>query len=413
MPKESIEVKNSGATGSPSPGGRRGAAAAGAAAPADAKGLNNLGEAFSRSGTEDGLAALLAGGNFLSGGNPDADDETGQGLIPTEGDAPEDGDEALETSDEPDVQADGETAEAGDPDDEATEDGDGEAQEDGAEEGETDGLPAGLPAGVQKAVAKRIGKEVRKTREAVEALEAETAGRAAAEARVAELEAAVSSRPVAGQDGLASVTSMAELDRHATEAEGVVEFADRLLNRLGRNSGAVETALRQHGVKLQNAEGEDDFTPERMEVFLEAARDQARQRAKAIPARREFLTQREQHDKQTVELFPWFKNANSPEFKEASQILKSYPMLNGLPHAKLAVAVQMLGMRELKKMVAAKAKPMAPAASVKAKPPIQPGTRRTAAVAPNAQAAERTNRMKKLQESGSLQDLVGAIGAVL
>jgi hypothetical protein len=66
-----------------------------------------------------------------------------------------------------------------------------------------------------------------------------------------------------------------------------------------------------------------------------------------IPARSQFLTQKQQSQQVAHQMFPYLKDKNAPEYVLAQQALSQMPWMKNLPNADWIIGVQIEGLRSL------------------------------------------------------------------
>ena len=215
--------------------------------------------------------------------------------------------------------------------DEATAESAEPSQEAETPEGEADVPSQDITPELQKKIDKRIGKEVAK-RKALESrlaqLEAQigeqtssqSAEQPAQKAAPAQMPANV---PLAQIDDFQSLSS---LQQQAKEAK---RFAQDQLDRDDFEPIQIgDTVLGRSELKaiLRNAEKtlDDD-----------------------IPARSQFLTQKQQSQQVAHQMFPYLKDKSAPEYVLAQQALSQMPWMKNLPNADWIIGVQIEGLRSL------------------------------------------------------------------
>ena len=198
-------------------------------------------------------------------------------------------------------------------------------------DGEADVPSQDITPELQKKIDKRIGKEVAK--------------RKALESRLAQLESQMgekNSSPAAEQTAqkpapaqmpanvpLAQIDdfqALASLQQQAKEAK---RFAQDQLDRDDFEPIQIgDTVLGRSELKaiLRNAEKtlDDD-----------------------IPARTQFLTQKQQSQQVAHQMFPYLKDKSAPEYVLAQQALSQMPWMKNLPNADWIIGVQIEGLRSL------------------------------------------------------------------
>lgn len=398
----------------------------GTAPGANGEGLNTVGDALLKAAdSEDGIAALLRNGAHVPAKAGDmgeeGDAEEGTEVTETSG-GTETGESASTDSDaDVDTVTETETTESAGPEGETTED------EDGAEPGDEEASDE-LPAKLQERINRRIGKEVAKRKVLEERLEA-------AEARLSELaekpeQEIANGRPqIANANPLEHVTKLSELERLRDEAEQIVEFTARSLVRLKRSPEAIAQELKGYQIKLTDANGEEDYSPERMEEYLSELQLRADQNLRRnIPRRERFLAEKADWDAKAAETFPYLRNTKSKEYQESRRILESFPELKRHPKSEAMIGVYMLGLEELRRRTAeataaaAKGKAGGQAGSgsgLKAAlqrrvPPKLNGSSRVAAPRVDAREARTQSSRTELVNAGGSEDaLTKVIGSML
>ena len=205
------------------------------------------------------------------------------------------------------------------------------SQEVETSDGEADVPSQDITPELQKKIDKRIGKEVAK--------------RKALESRLAQLESQMgekNSSPAAEQTAQKPATAqmpanvplaqiddfqaLASLQQQAKEAK---RFAQDQLDRDDFEPIQIgDTVLGRSELKaiLRNAEKtlDDD-----------------------IPARTQFLTQKQQSQQVAHQMFPYLKDKSAPEYVLAQQALSQMPWMKNLPNADWIIGVQIEGLRSL------------------------------------------------------------------
>ena len=205
-------------------------------------------------------------------------------------------------------------------------------------------------AKTEKKIEKRIGKEIAKRR--------------ALEAQVAELQAQLTQKviqpeqpaqpapaqPLPSNVPLAQIEDFQSLQTLRDQAKEAKRFAQEQLDRDDFEPVRVgDTVLGRPELKaiLRNAEKtlDDD-----------------------IPARAQFLTQKQEAQKLAHQMFPYLKNKETPEYVLAQQALSQMPWMRNLPNADWIIGVQIEGLKALE--AKQKAKPESkPKPAMSSKPP--------------------------------------------
>ncbi|MFZ9959961.1 MAG: hypothetical protein ACO3GP_06180, partial [Candidatus Limnocylindrus sp.] len=88
-----------------------------------------------------------------------------------------------------------------------------------------------------------------------------------------------------------------------------------------------------------------------------------------IPARTQFLQQRNQAQQLAYEKFPFLKDKSTPEYVAAQQAYLQMPWLKNLPNAEWIIGVQIEGLKALQAKEKGKAKPTKAPVIASSKPP--------------------------------------------
>ena len=218
--------------------------------------------------------------------------------------------------------------------------------------GEADVPSQDITPELQKKIDKRIGKEVAK-RKALEAqlnemklamAQAQTQQQPQTPAQPAPLAPLPANVPLAQ---IEDVQSLVALQQQAKEAK---RFAQEQLDR-------------------------DDFEPFKMgnqvinrDSLKTILRNAEKTLDDDIPARAQFLTQKQEAQKLAHQMFPYLKNKETPEYVLAQQALQQMPWMRNLPNADWIIGVQIEGLKALE--AKQKAKPESkPKPAMSSKPP--------------------------------------------
>ena len=205
-------------------------------------------------------------------------------------------------------------------------------------------------AKTEKKIEKRIGKEIAKRRalEAeVAALQAQLAQKASQPEQAAQPAPA---QPLPSNVPLAQIEDFQSLQTLRDQAKEAKRFAQEQLDRDDFEPVRVgDTVLGRPELKaiLRNAEKtlDDD-----------------------IPARAQFLTQKQEAQKLAHQMFPYLKNKEAPEYVLAQQALQQMPWMRNLPNADWIIGVQIEGLKALE--AKQKAKPESkPKPAMSSRPP--------------------------------------------
>lgn len=196
-------------------------------------------------------------------------------------------------------------------------------------------LKGKLDAATQGRINARIGKEVAKTKAAQERV-------TALETQTRQLEERLALRPAGSPDartGLANVHDGASLQKVEGECREAVAQADDGLRQLRHNPAAVERMLREAKVSLKDAEGNEDYSPERMRSFLEDVRSSATTRlTRDVPQRAKFLTQVNASMGEAFTVLPALKDRNSDERRIVNQFLAENPQVRQMANWPIGLA---------------------------------------------------------------------------
>ena len=222
-------------------------------------------------------------------------------------------------------------------------------------EGEADVPSQDITPELQKKIDKRIGKEVAK-RKALEAQLAEMQARLGSQPAPAEQAAqqAVPAAPLPANVPLAQIEDFSSLTTLQQQAREAKRFAQEQLDRDDFEPVRVgDTVLGRSELKaiLRNAEKtlEDD-----------------------IPARAQFLTQKQQAQQLAHQMFPYLKNKEAPEYVLAQQALQQMPWMRNLPNADWIIGVQIEGLKALEAKNKGKPAPK-PQPAMSTRPPASQG----------------------------------------
>jgi hypothetical protein len=204
-------------------------------------------------------------------------------------------------------------------------------------------------------IAKRIGREVAKSKAIKEQYEAKLA---ALEAKVAGLVAA----PVTQPEVVAPVVpNSANPLANVNDVQSLMKLREDALNAID----FVEETLENPAAWQDNPNGSDaKVTIIGDKAYTEADLRASKRQAKAtidrqIPARLQFLSQKNAADQQAFKRFPFLTDKTSPEYQMAQQALRENSWLHGLPNATEIIGYQILGRKaEAERLAAAQAAPV-------------------------------------------------------
>ena len=273
------------------------------------------------------------------------------------------------------------------------------------EEAKEEGGDGDLSPEIQRAIDKRIAKAVAKQKSAEErASEAETK----AEELSSELED-IKDQPMLGETSgtksgpVGRAKTLPDLQKEEKRAEQVLDWSDDMLMQLKAEPETVEAELKRQKVDLRDTYGEEDYSPERMDMFLsELRRNTDRTLRRQVPERREYLELKEASDAQAKDLMPWLDDENSRQYKDVQDVMNTLPEITKLPHHKTAAGVFALGLEQLRQI---EAEQKSGRARDTQPPSAQPGAPAAApAVEPNAQSDNGADALKSWRESGESED---------
>lgn len=219
-------------------------------------------------------------------------------------------------------------------------------------------------------IQKRIDREVGK-RKALETRNAEM------ESRLAQLEQEIQARtsevppPAPSSSGgfdpvVANINDPAALQNLQKQAKEAIRWAEEQLDR--------DDVDWTQGLTV----GKDTYDRKALKAVVRTAKVTLEDH---IPARAQFLAQRDQTRQLAYQEFPFLKDRSTPEYQMAQQALRANPWLANLPNADWILGVQIKG---LKAMEAEKAAAKAKAEEAKKPKKIVPTKPSTAQVAASA-----------------------------
>lgn len=292
------------------------------------------------------------------------------------------------------------------------------SQEDSASpepEGEPEAKGEGeLSPDVQRSIDKRIAKVVAKQRTAEErASEAETRAEELS-AQLDELKDQPSLRePVeSGSNPVSRAKTLDELAKEAGRAEQVLDWSDDMLMQLKSDPDQVADELKKQKVDLRDQYGEEDYTSERMDLFLSQLRRKTdKTLRRSVPERQQYLEAKEVSDSRAKDLFPWMGDESSQLNQDAEDVMNTLPEIKRLPHHKTAAGVFALGLEQLRKIEADQKSNRKRSAEAPSSQPGAPAA--AAAVDPSAQPELGAKALKSWSESGETKDFDKFIGTLI
>jgi len=215
--------------------------------------------------------------------------------------------------------------------DEATAESAEPSQEAETPEGEADVPSQDITPELQKKIDKRIGKEVAK--------------RKALESRLAQLEAQIGEQ-----------TSSQSAEQPAQKAAPAQMPANVPLSQIDdfQSLSSLQQQAKEAKRFAQDQLDRDDFEPIQIgdtvlgrSELKAILRNAEKTLDDDIPARSQFLTQKQQSQQVAHQMFPYLKDKNAPEYVLAQQALSQMPWMKNLPNADWIIGVQIEGLRSL------------------------------------------------------------------
>ena len=215
--------------------------------------------------------------------------------------------------------------------DEATAESAEPSQEAETPDGEADVPSQDITPELQKKIDKRIGKEVAK--------------RKALESRLAQLEAQIGEQ-----------TSSQSAEQPAQKAAPAQMPANVPLSQIDdfQSLSSLQQQAKEAKRFAQDQLDRDDFEPIQIgdtvlgrSELKAILRNAEKTLDDDIPARSQFLTQKQQSQQVAHQMFPYLKDKNAPEYVLAQQALSQMPWMKNLPNADWIIGVQIEGLRSL------------------------------------------------------------------
>jgi hypothetical protein len=216
--------------------------------------------------------------------------------------------------------------------DEATAESAEPSQEAETPDGEADVPSQDITPELQKKIDKRIGKEVAK--------------RKALESRLAQLEAKIGEQS----------NSPAQAEQSAQKAAPAQMPANVPLAQIDdfQSLSSLQQQAKEAKRFAQDQLDRDDFEPIQIgdtvlgrSELKAILRNAEKTLDDDIPARSQFLTQKQQSQQVAHQMFPYLKDKNAPEYVLAQQALSQMPWMKNLPNADWIIGVQIEGLRSL------------------------------------------------------------------
>lgn len=271
-----------------------------------------------------------------------------------------------------------------------------------------------LSPDIQRSIDKRIAKVVAKQKTAEErASEAETKAEELS-AQLEELKDQPSLRePMeSGSNPVSRAKNLDELSKEANRAEQVLDWSDDMLMQLKSDPDQVAGELKKQKVDLRDQYGEEDYTSERMDLFLSQLRRKTdKTLRRSVPERQHYLEAKELSDARAKDLFPWMGDESSQLNQDAEDVINTLPEIKRLPHHKTAAGVFALGLEQLRKIEAEQKGNRKRSAEAPSSQPGAPAA--AAAVEPNAQPEKGQKALKSWSESGRPEDFDKFIGTLI
>ena len=254
----------------------------------------------------------------------------------------------------------------------------------------------------------KINKRIKALNDAKKAAEEKAA---AAEKKAQELEAKLNEAPSPEAPAVATATpastgnSLVESVHDEAGLKKLEGDAQTALNWIQTNSDKIIRAIAQESPTVE-LDGKE-YTLENIKTIQRVASETL---TLGIPARRNFLQQRQSSVEQAKKKFPEFFNRSAPEYQQAQAVLGQYPQLASLPNRELLLGYALRGLKAemAEQEAAAKAKQAKPAEAAK-KPPMMGDS---GAAAPKPKTGSGQNAVlkreveearKAFEESGSME----------
>jgi murein DD-endopeptidase MepM/ murein hydrolase activator NlpD len=258
---------------------------------------------------------------------------------------------------------------------------------------------------IQRAIDKRIAKAVAKQKSAEERASDAEAKTEELNSKLDELkdQPTLAEQTSRGESPVDRVQTLEDLKKEEQRAEQILDWSDDMLMQMKSEPDAVAEELKKQKVDLRDSYGEDDYTPERMDLFLSQLRRNAdRNLRKSVPERRQYLETKKVSDAQGKELMPQMEDESSQFYQDTVDVMNTLPELTRLPHHKTAAGVFALGLEQLRQIEAEQKSNRAKSAEP---PSSQPGIPSAApAVESSAQPEKGANALKSWKESGEPED---------
>lgn len=271
-----------------------------------------------------------------------------------------------------------------------------------------------LSPDVQRAIDKRIAKAVAKQKTAEERASEAEAMMEEMSGKLEELKERPS-LPDDKQDSNSPVVkakSLNELHQEAQRAEQLLDWSDDMLMQLKSDPDGVTEELKKQKVDLRDSYGEEDYSSERVDLFLSKLRRNAdRTLRREVPERKGYLEAKEASDARAKEIFPWMEDEGSQLYKDAQDVMNTLPEIQRLPHHKTAAGVFALGLEQLRQIESEQKSNRTKGA---VPPSVQPGAPAAAPpVEPNAAPDKGNDALKSWSQTGNEGDFDKFIGTII
>lgn len=349
----------------------------------------------------DELAMALALDQEEQAGSPapSAEQETIESVA--EGDASPESEEPTAAAEETEAEGDSEVLSQPE---ETTED-----KELTAEVGEVPKLSEAQKQHVSQIIRDRIGKATAKLKAAEdEAAQLKT--------QLEETQKQLAERPEPApmeseNDPMAAVTTEDALREKVRLNNQVLDFCEENLVRVKRNPELVTQRLKELGVKLTDGNGEEDYSRDAIESFLEEKRLQAsRVLSREVPKREQFLKAKRAAETEMQSKLPWLKDAKNPKTAKYQELIRANPAVSRFAAGHYLVALAVEGAARLDAEAAARKNPPVTTPKPPAKPVAGAVAKTKAAPSkPQGRPSRVAQAEKDFMETQSVNDLARSL----
>ena len=289
---------------------------------------------------------------------------------------------------------------------------DDEAEPEGEPEEKSDGTPDWFN--------RRIGKEVRKRKEAEEALQerAQELEDIQKEIDSLRLQSAKAAAPDAGENPYSKTDSIEKLNNERQlnlQRLDLVDSVEELLD--DGNIDAALTALEKNGAEMEvdrEEYGWEESAQVEAKKTLKRVRSHARKSLdKWIPQQAQFISYKDEAGKVARDRYKWLGNPDAPEMEMFNQALENVPLFKQFPDYELQIARYVQGMMSEQKEYGEPGK-KAPAKRAARKQP--PTAEPKPSLAPAANDDDKSSRYRAARDrvmeradADSLDDYIGSL----